>query len=1237
MNTKYFIIFITIVLATNCYYTFNFMNSCKADILPKFYVDDDYNSLTPGWQIDHFDVIQDAIDASIAGDRIIVYSGVYYERLTINHKLDLFGEDKSLSIIDGNNIGNVITISATFVNISHFTIRDCKNNVNNATIKINAGNTIITDNKITSPSGYHGIFIDNCDDNIIYDNTIINNNGDGIRLNNSNSNQVTYNTINSNSNGIFLYNSSNNIIENNAAISVNSKNGIFLNETSNYNSIAGNSITSNTWNGIFLNDHCDYNIFSNIQITGNSDSGIRLENSSSNTISTSTINSNSNYGIMIVGSNNTVSGSTINSNGEHGIFLFADDNNIITENTISSNTKDGVSLSNSTIDTIYTNEISNNLRYGINLDYFTYSNTIYNNYIHHNSQNGMDKSINHNFWNISKTSGTNIVGGTYIYGNYWDSYDEPSEGAGDSDGDGIADSANTIYGSNYDYGPLLDVIVPIVGAPQISPSSQVIGGYTYISVQITDNIEVKEVYINIIDPNGANTNFSITQNKTSNIWYCNEQFTPVGLFSFRIAAKDPRNWESSLLQTFYIHEGTPPTITDNSPASGSPSKNYIFNATVRDDQDPASSLTVKVEWHHKDKSGNYSMINIYEDFFIASITLDNSTAPLTYTIFAIDRWSNSKTTAQKTVSITDSIPPEIFINTYGPSNDNMPNKYIFGATITDNHEVEEVKIEYWSQKNNHAIVKMDKKNEYYYEKEIILNQTVSRVYCIIYATDPSGNKNNTKSPFPNVNGPYLGVIAIEVSFDGSKSFDLDGNLTSYKWDFGDGTTGSGIKTDHIYTSKGNYTVTLTVTDNEGNTNSNSTYASIISSVKQTTSSSTINNIENQYLITLNELFYSYDTDGDTIVDKFIDPNNVLVPVHTGNININDNIVFLLSYDGNDNVPNFIWNSTTDEIIMIDYIVGEEIDKKVDEINKIVTIVVRAVKIDNWIYLEVKKPEINEYGIIDILLSVTKNATEIDSDKIIQKDSKIYVLDDPVEQYEFQFSYEPSPLMLIDINPKSRLINENNPTITFTFNYPVSITYADFYKEDLSIEQIIIDDIITNDYYTFSYTPPSNLKKGIYYLDIDVIDEEGNYLTINDYYFQFQPYIVQETEFSIFSLIILLGIFGATGVILYLIIRYKNINFESFIYIKNRKIIPFFKPLVVGPLRIDVNDEEVTKAEFYVNGELKTTLTEAPFIWNWNEKSFMKKTIEAKVYDKEGKTKSSGEMTFFVFNSPRLFN
>jgi PKD repeat protein len=55
------------------------------------------------------------------------------------------------------------------------------------------------------------------------------------------------------------------------------------------------------------------------------------------------------------------------------------------------------------------------------------------------------------------------------------------------------------------------------------------------------------------------------------------------------------------------------------------------------------------------------------------------------------------------------------------------------------------------------------------------------------------------------------------SFDGTSSADLDGTLTSYAWDYGDGATGSGATPLHTFAAAGMYSVTLTVTDSGGAT------------------------------------------------------------------------------------------------------------------------------------------------------------------------------------------------------------------------------------------------------------------------------------------------------------------------------------------------------------------------------------------------------------------------------------
>src|SRR5437867_4029861 len=59
------------------------------------------------------------------------------------------------------------------------------------------------------------------------------------------------------------------------------------------------------------------------------------------------------------------------------------------------------------------------------------------------------------------------------------------------------------------------------------------------------------------------------------------------------------------------------------------------------------------------------------------------------------------------------------------------------------------------------------------------------------------------------------TVGVEVRFSGNQSYDPDGQIQSYLWNFGDGTTFSGEVSIHTYSNSGNYTVTLTVTDNAG--------------------------------------------------------------------------------------------------------------------------------------------------------------------------------------------------------------------------------------------------------------------------------------------------------------------------------------------------------------------------------------------------------------------------------------
>lgn len=77
--------------------------------------------------------------------------------------------------------------------------------------------------------------------------------------------------------------------------------------------------------------------------------------------------------------------------------------------------------------------------------------------------------------------------------------------------------------------------------------------------------------------------------------------------------------------------------------------------------------------------------------------------------------------------------------------------------------------------------------------------------------------NINDPPVANAGPDQSALVGEVVSFDGSGSYDPDGSIASYDWDFDDGNFGSGIAPTHTYSSAGTYIVILMVTDDDGAT------------------------------------------------------------------------------------------------------------------------------------------------------------------------------------------------------------------------------------------------------------------------------------------------------------------------------------------------------------------------------------------------------------------------------------
>ena len=245
----------------------------------------------------NYSKIQDAIDNASNGDTVFVYNGTYYENIVVDKTINLIGEDKNKTSIDGQGNGNVVEIYAQLTTLSGFSIKNNNNETLRDGIVIFSNNNIVINNKIL-------------------------NNSIGITVWGIN-NTFSYNKISENFKGLYVLNSSNNIIEN--IIYSNEGFGIDLG-MSTCNIILKNEISNNR-NGISLS-YSDNNTISYNFIWNNSE-GIPNYKSHNNNFSYNHIFLNEFDGIDLYESNKNIIYKNNFSNNRQSIKIYGSDNNVI--------------------------------------------------------------------------------------------------------------------------------------------------------------------------------------------------------------------------------------------------------------------------------------------------------------------------------------------------------------------------------------------------------------------------------------------------------------------------------------------------------------------------------------------------------------------------------------------------------------------------------------------------------------------------------------------------------------------------------------------------------------------------------------------------------------------------------------------------------------------------------------------------------------------------------------------
>ena len=406
-------------------------------------------------------------DNSVSNGTNVIYL-VWSSGNTISgNKVD-FGNQHDIMLDNSSDNGitnNIISsspygIAVRYSNNNNLISNNAYNNTQGFYITLTSRNNTLSKNKANSNTG-SGISLYRVNDNILESNEANSNTNQGILLDNSSSNKVFNNTASQNFRGIYLSSlSSGNTISNNT-VNSNSGSGITLDGAGN-----GNNLTSN--------------------VAGlNSVYGIYLVNSTNNNLINNKAPGNSKKGIYIISSTgNMVSGNTVSDNGEEGIMLLTSTSNILYRNKAVNNSY-GISMSSSQSNNISGNSVTLSRTHGLFLCVQSINNNIFDNYL--NNTFNVDNKNNGSIWYKTKTSGTNVVGGPYIGGNYWAN---PlgtgfSQTATDANEDGIADSS--YIGDNLiDNFPLVAVYIPEPVLPVVNFNVNVTSGNAPLAVLFTD-------------------------------------------------------------------------------------------------------------------------------------------------------------------------------------------------------------------------------------------------------------------------------------------------------------------------------------------------------------------------------------------------------------------------------------------------------------------------------------------------------------------------------------------------------------------------------------------------------------------------------------------------------------------------------------------------------------------------------------------------------------------------------
>ncbi|MCD6171430.1 MAG: PKD domain-containing protein, partial [Thermoplasmata archaeon] len=284
--------------------------------------------------------------------------------------------------------------------------------------------------------------------------------------------------------------------------------------------------------------------------------------------------------------------------------------------------------------------------------------------------------------------------------------------------------------------------------------------------------------------------------------------TEDGTYKIKFYARDNTGNNASNNITIKIDK-TPPSSAHTLDGKYSEGK-YTSDVTVRIHASDTSSGSGVKEIHYRLDGGGWQI-------FSGSLGSDVVSSEMTHTIeyYSVDYAGNTEAHHTATFTILKNKPPVADFS-YSPSQPYDTQSITFADESNDSDGY--ITNWTWNFGDGNISYEQNPTHKYADNGTYVVKLIVKDDDGAINSKQEIINVLNAK-PVATINyQPNKPKVNEEIAFKSIGS-DADGSIVNWTWNFGDGSVGYGSNINHSYEKEGKYNVTLTVTDNDGATDS----------------------------------------------------------------------------------------------------------------------------------------------------------------------------------------------------------------------------------------------------------------------------------------------------------------------------------------------------------------------------------------------------------------------------------